>query len=221
MSTVLDTPLAVERRVVLHNISWKTYEQIMEEIGDVSAPRLTYDDGDLEIMSPSPEHEKVNRTIATLVNIAALEIEVEADDLGSTTFKREGLKRGFEPDSCFYVQSESLVRGKDRLDLTVDPPPDLVIEIDITSSSTRKRAIFAKFGVPEVWRYDGRQVEIFSLVSGAYVKAETSSVLPFFTAEVLTRFVAESRTMSRLEWMKSVRDWARLQKKVRSESGEA
>lgn len=212
MSTVLETPIAVEGRVVLHNISWKTYEQIMEEIGDVSAPRLTYDNGELEIMSPSPEHEKINRAIDTLVNIAALEIEVEADALGSTTFKLEILKRGFEPDSCFYVQNEPLVRGKDRFDLTVDPPPDLVIEIDITTSSINKQAIFAHFGVPEVWHYDGRQVEIFNLVNGGYVKSETSSVLPFFTAEVLTRFVADSRTMSRLEWMKSVRDWAREQK---------
>lgn len=215
MATVVDMPLDVEGRVVLHNISWKTYEQIMEEIGDCSAPRLTYDRGELEIMSHSPEHEKVNRTIDTLVTFVAFEMEVEASDLGSTTFKLEVLKLGFEPDSCFYVQNEPLIRGKDRLDLTVDPPPDLVIEIDITTSSINKRKIFAQFGVPEVWRYDGRQVEIFKLVSGAYVTSETSSALPFFAAEVLTRFVAESRTLSRLEWMKSVRDWARQQKQAR------
>jgi len=212
MPTVVDTPLAVAGRVVLHNISWKTYEQIMEDIGDCSAPRLTYDRGELEIMSPTPEHEKVNRTIDKLVSFVAFEMEVEVGDLGSTTFRLEDLERGFEPDSCFYVQNEPLVRGKDRLDLTVDPPPDLVIEIDITTSSIKKRAIFAQFGVPEVWRYDGRQVEILRLVSGAYVKSEASSVLPFFTAEVLTRFVAESRTLSQLEWMKGVRDWARAQK---------
>ena len=187
----------------------------MEDIGDCSAPRLTYDRGELEIMSPSPEHEKVNRTIDKLVSFVAFEMEVETRDLGSTTFRLEDLERGFEPDSCFYVQNEPLIRGKDRLDLTVDPPPDLVIEIDITTSSINKRAIFAQFGVPEVWRYDGRQVEIFKLVSGAYVKSEASSVLPFFTAEVLTKFVAESRTLSRLEWMKRVRDWARAQKEAR------
>jgi Uma2 family endonuclease len=217
MATVVDSPHEVEGRVVLHNISWKTYEQIMVAIGDCSAPRLTYDEGELEIMSPSPEHEEINRAIDKLVSFVAFELEVEARDLGSTTFKLELLKRGFEPDSCFYVQNEPLIRDKDRLDLAVDPPPDLVIEIDITSSSTRKRAIFARFGVPEVWRYDGRQVEIFKLVGSDYIKLETSVVLPFFTAEVLTRFVAESRTLSRLEWMKSVRDWARLQRESRSE----
>jgi Uma2 family endonuclease len=215
MTTVLDPPRLADNSVVLHNISWGTYERLLEELADCSAPRLTYDRGELEIMSPTPEHEKVNRAIDTLVNIAALEIEVEASDLGSTTFRLEDIERGFEPDSCFYVQNEALIRGKNRLDLTVDPPPDLVIEIDITSSSINKRAIFAKFGVPEVWRYDGEQMEILNLVNGAYVKSEVSSVLPFFTAAVLTKFVAESRTLSRLEWMKRVRDWARAQKAAR------
>ena len=212
MAAVLDPPRLADNRIVLHNISWGTYERLLEELADCSAPRLTYDRGELEIMSPTAEHEKVNRTIDRLVSFVAFEMEVEVGDLGSTTFRLEGPNRGFEPDSCFYVQNEPLIRGKDRLDLTVDPPPDLVIEIDITTSSTKKRAILAQFGVPEVWHYDGRQVEILKLVSGAYVKSEASSVLPFFTAEVLTRLVAESRTLSQLEWMKGVRDWARAQK---------
>lgn len=214
MAAVLDPPRLADNRVVLRNISWGTYERLLEELADCSAPRLTYNRGELEIMSPTPEHEDVNRAIDKLVSFVAFELEVETRDLGSTTFRLEDLERGFEPDSCFYVQNEPLIRGKDRLDLTVDPPPDLVIEIDITTSSINKRAIFAQFGVPEVWRYDGRQVEIFRLVSGAYVKSETSSVLPFFTAEVLTRFVAESRALSRLEWMKRVREWARQAKKI-------
>ena len=200
---------------MLHNISWGTYERLLEELADCSAPRLTYDRGELEIMSPTPEHEKVNRAIDKLVSFVAFEMEVETSDLGSTTFRLEDLERGFEPDSCFYVQNEALIRGKDRLDLTVDPPPDLVIEIAITTSSINKRAIFAQFAVPEVWRWDGGQIEILKLVSGGYVRSEVSSVLPFFTAEVLTRFVAESRTLSRLEWMKGVRDWASDQKNAR------
>ena len=212
MTAVLDPPGLADSRIVLHNISWETYERLLGELEDCSAPRLTYDRGELEIMSPTAEHEKINRTIAKLVSFVAFEIRVEVSDLGSTTFRLEDLERGFEPDSCFYVQNEPLIRGKDRLDLAVDPPPDLVIEIDITSSSTNKRAIFAQFGVPEVWRYDGRQLEIFNLISGAYIKSEASSVLPFFTAEILTRFVAESRRLSSVEWMKDVRDWAREQK---------
>lgn len=214
MTAVLDPPRLADSRIVLHNISWGTYERLLEELADCSAPRLTYDRGELEIMSPTPELEKVNRALDTLVNIAALELEVEASDLGSTTFRLEDLERGFEPDSCFYVQNEALIRGKERPDLSIDPPPDLVIEIDITNSSINKRKIFAQFGVPEVWGYADQQVEILKLSGGAYVKAETSSVLPFFTAEVLTRFVAESRVLSRLEWMKGAREWARARKEA-------
>lgn len=215
MATVISPPeTIVENRVVLHDISWETYEHMLEDLADCSAPRLTYDRGELEIMSPTTKHEKVNRTIDKFVSLVAFEFGVEANDLGSTTFRLEGFGRGFEPDSCYYIQNESFIRGKDELDLTVDPPPDLVIEIDITSSSIKKLPIFAQFGVPEVWRYDGHQVEFLKLTRGAYVKSESSSVLPFITAEVLTRFVAESLTLSRLEWMKKVRDWARQIKKT-------
>jgi Uma2 family endonuclease len=215
MTNVLDPPRLADNRVVLHNISWGTYERLLEELADCSAPRLTYDRGELEIMSPTAEHEDVNRAVDKLVSLVALEMEIETRDLGSTTFSLEDFERGFEPDSCFYVQNEALIRGKNRLDLTVDPPPDLVIEIDITSSSINKQAIFAQFRVPELWRYDGARMEILNLVQSAYVKSEVSSVLPFFTAEVLTKFVAESRKLGRLEWMKGVRDWARAQKAAR------
>jgi Uma2 family endonuclease len=212
MTAVLDSTRPTDSKIVLHNISWGTYERLLEELAACGAPRLTYDRGELEIISPTAEHEKLNRTIDRLVSFVAFEMGVEVSSLGSTTFRLEDLEQGFEPDSCFYVQNEPLIRGKDRLDLTVDPPPDLVIEIDITSSSINKRMIFARFGVPEVWRYDGRQLEIFKLIGGAYVKTEASSVLSFFTAEVVTRFLAESRLLSSLEWMKQVRDWARAQK---------
>lgn len=215
MPAIVDPPRLADNRIVLHDISWGTYERLLEELADCSAPRLTYDRGELEIKSPIAEHEDVNRALDKLVSFVAFEMGVETRDLGSTTFRLEDLERGFEPDSCFYVQNELLIRGKNRLDLTVDPPPDLVIEIDITNSSINKRKIFAQFGVPEVWRYDGRQVEIFKLAGRAYVKAEASFVLPFFTAEVLTNFVAKSRTLSRLEWMKRVRDWARALKEAR------
>ena len=140
MTAVLDPPRLADNRIVLHNISWGTYERLLEELADCSAPRLTYDRGELEIMSPTPEHEKVNRTLDQLVSFVAFEMEVETSDLGSTTFRLEDLERGFEPDSCFYVQNEALIPGKDRLDLTVDPPPDLVIEIDITTSSISRPA---------------------------------------------------------------------------------
>ena len=209
MATVLSPPQIVENRVVLHNISWTTYQLLLQELADCAAPRLTYDRGELEIMSPTAKHEDVNEAIKLFVNAVAEEIKLVLRGLGSTTFTREDIERGFEPDSCFYIAHESLIRGKERIDLASDPPPDLVFEVDITSSSIDKLSIFADVGVPEVWRYDGERMEILLLHENTYRQSETSSVLASITAEVLTRFVSESLALNRLEWMERVRAWAR------------
>jgi Uma2 family endonuclease len=198
-----------DQRVILHNISWETYERLLDERGDSSAPRLTYNRGVLEMMSPSPEHEKFNRRIAQLVLAVAEELGIEAEDLGSTTFRREDLERGFEPDSCFYIQNEEQVRGKDRIDLAVDPPPDLVIEIDITSPSFSKLPIYAQIGVPEVWRYDGERMTILVLEGSDYAETTESIVLPPVTSNVLTDFVEKSKSMKRTAWLEEVREWSR------------
>jgi Uma2 family endonuclease len=195
--------------VVLHNIGWNTYEHLLADNENNSAPRCAYDRGELEIMSPSPEHEKFNRRIAQLVLAVAEELNIEAEDLGSTTFRREDLERGFEPDSCFYIQNEEQVRGKDRIDLAVDPPPDLVIEIDITSPSFSKLPIYAQIGVPEVWRYDGKRLAILVLEGSDYAETSGSTALPPVTSNALTDFVEKSKTTRRTVWLKKVRDWAR------------
>ena len=166
-----------EQRVVLRNVSWETYERLLEG-HESSAPRFTYDRGEMEIVSPSPEHEKFNRRIAQLVLAFTEEMDIESEDLGSTTFRREDLARGFEPDSCFYVQNEEQVRGKDRIDLAVEPPPDLVIEVDITSPSINKLPIYAGLGVPEVWRYDGEKLEILRLGNDGYVEVSRAPLYP-------------------------------------------
>jgi Uma2 family endonuclease len=198
-----------EQRVVLHNVGWETYERLLADHEGSSAPRFTYDRGELEIMSPSPEHEKLNRRIAQLVLALTEEMGIEAEDLGSTTFRREDLERGFEPDSCFYVQNEEKVRGKDRIDLTVDPPPDLVIEIDLTSPSINKLPIYAQLGVPEVWRYDGRKLAILVLRDAGYAEVNESVVLPSITGADLTDFVEKSKTTRRTVWLRTVREWVR------------
>jgi Uma2 family endonuclease len=198
-----------EHRIILHNTSWETYERLMKERGESRVPRFAYDRGELEIMSPSAEHEKVNRRIAQLVLAVAEELGIEAEDLGSTTFRREDLERGFEPDSCFYVQNEEQVRGKDRIDLAVDPPPDLVIEIDITSPSFSKLPIYAQIGVPEVWRYDGERMTILVLEYSDYAERTESIVLPPVTSNILTDLVEKSKTTSRTVWLKRVREWSR------------
>jgi Uma2 family endonuclease len=202
------TEIAPDTQIVLSNVSWATYEKLLEDLADCSAPRLTYDRGRLEIMSPTPEHERLNRRINLIVEIIAAELEVRVDVLGSSTFKRQELARGFEPDSCFYVANAPAVRGKKRIDLASDPPPDLVIEIDITSSSIPKMPIFARLKVPEVWRYDGRSLRMSKLVGDDYVAIDGSLAFPILTPKVLEDFLAESQ-----EWedhprlVRFIREW--------------
>jgi Uma2 family endonuclease len=202
--------VSADPRVVLWNVSWETYERLLADLADSSAPRLTYDRGVLEIMSPTPEHERLNRTIHLIVEIVAAELNMRVQLLGSTTFKREDRDRGFEPDSCFYVANAERIRGKKRIDLSMDPPPDLVIEIDVTSSSVPKLPIFADFGVLEVWRYDGKSLRILNLREGGYVASETSLAFPILTARALEDFLVKSQ-----EWedhprfVRAIQDWVR------------
>jgi Uma2 family endonuclease len=160
-------------------------------------------------MSPSAEHEKAKDTTALLVNVWAEENELDIMGFGSTTFRREDLARGFEPDACFYIQSVDLIRGKTDLSLDVDPPPDLVIEIDITSSSLNKLAIFGQLGVPEVWRYDGERLYIFRFDGREYTEQTSSSSLPGVTAEAVSSLLEDSQRMRRPDWLKRVRSLAR------------
>lgn len=119
-------------RVVLQNISWQQFENLLKDLGDHRAARLAYDQGTLEIMTPLPEHEYYKEVIGIAVQDIALELELDYESLGSTTWKRESRLAGVEPDNCFYFQNEALIRGKLEFDLTQDPPPDLALEIDLT-----------------------------------------------------------------------------------------
>ena len=151
------------QQVILHGISWETYERLVSDCQDSHAAHLSYDRGVLEIMVLSFQHETINRTLAHLVSLVAEELQIDTVHAGSTTFKRQDIARGFEPDSCFYIQHEGLISGKTEIDLSRDPPPDLVIEIDISSSSLNKFPVYAHMGVPEVWRYDGHAGVLFCL----------------------------------------------------------
>lgn len=213
MPAPLSPPDVHESRVVLSNIRWETYESLLTDLESCSSPRVTYDRGWLEIEKLSFKHELFNGAVNSIVNVLAEEFDIDSRGLGSTTFRREDLQRGFEPDSCFYFHNEPLIRRKERLDLTVDPPPDLVVEVDIPRPSLDKFSIFAQLGVPEVWRYDGAALRIFHLEGDSYVERQESGVLPFVTSEVLTDFLADSLTVSRLEWLPKVRGWAREQQK--------
>ncbi len=208
MTTMVSAP---EARVVLHDVSWSLYEQILAEHDEKSSPRFTYDRGELEIFVLSYEHEGLNRLINDLVAVLGLEWNVEYCNAGSTTFKREDLERGFEPDSCFYVQRAAQIAGKKRLDLTIDPPPDLVVEIDVTHSSLDKLALFAAVGVPEVWRYDGQRLRVLGLAGERYVELERSRALPLLRSAHLVELLEASQQMPRTAWLRRVRTWAQMQ----------
>ena len=206
MATVVSQ---AEQRVVLYDVSWATYEHLLADHLDSSSPRFTYDGGTLEIMSPSNEHEEINRNIGSLIDMVVIEWGINLRPLGSTTFKREDLKRGFEPDTCFYFQNAKWIRGKDEIDLHIDPPPDLVIEIDITSGSINKLPIYATLGIPEIWRYTGKRLVILALANDGYHEVEESLALPGLTGAIIVRFIEDSLTLKRPAWMKRIREWAR------------
>ena len=197
------------QHLILHGVSWETYERLVDDFQESHAAHFAYDRGVLEIMVLSAEHERPNRTIALLVEEVALEMGIDVDNVGSHTFMREDLARGFEPDTCFYIQNADRVSGKARIDLAVDPPPDLVIEIDIAHPSLDKLPLYAAAGVPEVWRYADNGVTIYRLAGDAYHRQEESLVLPGLTSQLLSQFMQDSTTMKRTAWVRRVREWAR------------
>jgi Uma2 family endonuclease len=209
MATVVNPPEHTVQKVILQGVSWETYERLLADFEESHAAHFTYDRGVLEIMVLSTEHERLNRTIALLIEMVAAEIGIDVDNVGSNTLKREDLARGFEPDTCFYIQNAERVSGKARIDLMVDPPPDLVVAIDITHPSLDKLPIYAAVGVPEVWRYDGKALTIYTLEGESYRVPEESMSLPGVTSVQLSRFIEDSKTMKRTAWLQSIRDWAR------------
>lgn len=194
--------------VILHDVSWETYERLLEEHGEHAGTRFTYDEGTLQIMIISFEHDGHNRLFSSLVEIVLEELQIDCVPAGSTTFKRKDIKRGFEPDSCFYIRNPEAIRGKKRINLSSDPPPDLIIEIDVTHGSLDRLPVFAAVGVYEVWRYENKAVRIYQLNNQAYTESESSGLLPGVTAAALTQFAIESQSMMSFEWRRKVRAWA-------------
>src|SRR5436190_21291139 len=180
MSTVHAAP---SNSLVLHGIEWRTYSRLLRLFNERRSIRLTYDRGDLEIMTLSPEHENLNLLLNHLVVAAAEELGLEIASYGSMTMRRRGRRRGLEADQCYWIANEARMRGRDRIDLRTDPPPDLVIEVDVSRSSLDRMAIYAALGVPEVWRLDAQGFSIQLLgANGEYAAASSSISFPVVTA---------------------------------------
>jgi Uma2 family endonuclease len=197
-----------EESVIIDGVSWTTYECLLADFGDSRAARVAYDQGTLEIMTPSYQHERLKSLLTTLFEAMATGLDLDFENAGSTTFKREDTGHGFEPDACFYVQQVAAVRGKHRLDLATDPPPDLVVEVDITHPSLGKLPIYAAVGVIEVWRCDGYQVFMHRLIDGQYELVETSAVLSMVNNADINRLLELREEMTRAEWIRHIQAWA-------------
>ncbi|WGV23836.1 Uma2 family endonuclease [Halotia branconii] len=207
MTATLLTP--PDEIIHLSGISWQTYETLLTELSDRRL-RLTYNRATLEIMTPSPEHERFKKVAGRFVETIAEELDISIEPLGSTTFKHPGVS-GAEPDECFYIRNIALVRGKKRLDLTQDPAPDLVIEIDVTSSSNNRLQVYADLGVAEVWIYNGESLVIQQLQNDTYITSQTSQFFVNLPIPEIARFLQQAPTMDYLELVKAFRNWVRSQ----------
>lgn len=155
-------------------------------------------------MSPHAGHEEINRTLAAIVEIAFEEMGSDYRNVGSTTFKKKEQERGFEPDSSFYIQSVNQIRGKTRLDMSIDPPPDLLIEVDLTNDSLNKFPLYATLGVPEVWRFKGG-LEIWLFNQGSYGRQASSHAIPILNEKLVSELVESSLITERPVWLRQTR----------------
>lgn len=205
------TPPTTGSHLVLNDISWEIYEKLLEVFAEHPALRMTYYKGTLELMTPLPEHETYGWTIGRLVAALSEELGLEIRGLKSTTWRSKPKTAGKEADECFYIQNEALVRGKLTIDLTVDPPPDLAIEIDITHSSIDKMAVYAELKVPEVWRWQKGKITLNILSDTGYVESEISLAFGSFPIKELARFMQLDPQKGENARLQEFRQWVRQQ----------
>jgi Uma2 family endonuclease len=198
-------------RYVFRAVDWQTYRAIMDAIGERHV-RAAYDGENLEIMTTSRQHDRCSRILYRLIIALTEELDVPISSAGPTTLDREEVERGIEPDECFYLTNEPRVREKDNLDLSVDPPPDLAVEIDVSRSSLNRLAIYARLGIPEVWRFDGQEVRVYLRTeTGDYVESSHSRHFPFFPIPEFTTFLNRRTESDENKLVRSFRAWVREQ----------
>jgi Uma2 family endonuclease len=178
--------------VVLHHVTWQTYQALLADMGEHRSTRLAYDRGTLEIKMPSKLHELINRLLERIITTLTEELGMSVLSLGSTTFDFEDVEKGVEPDSCFYIQNADRVNPEDNAP-PQDFPPDLVVEVDITSSSRSRLNIYKSMGVPEIWRYSRQGLAILQLHQEEYVECEYSSTFEQLSVEILQQFLERGK----------------------------
>ena len=198
-----------ESRFVIHCLDWKGYEQLLKVFGD-GGPRMSYLDGVLELMSPGPIHEQNSEILGRMVTILTVELNLPAKAQGSTTFRKRRKKGGLEPDRCFYLGSVGLLRGKDLEKLKPLPPPDLAIEVEITSPLLKRLEIYARLGVPEIWRHNRDGLTILWLgADGQYAPAAQSRAFPFLPMDGFRQQLAAYDPDAETTWTRAYWTWVR------------
>jgi Uma2 family endonuclease len=204
-------PTPSEARLVFADVPWDDYEAMLRIVGERRI-RVTYDDGTMEVSMPSQRHEQAAQLLGLFVTRLAEELETPYEPLGMTTWKLPGAAKGLEADQCYYIQHHAVVREKEVLDLEIDPPPDLAVEVDITTSSMDRMEIYAELGVPEVWRYDGSTLRIYQLqASGQCLTYESSGSFPNVRPADVERFLELGRTTDKIHWARELREWMRAE----------
>lgn len=202
------TVLRGERRIVLSGISWELYEQLRENEANWRI-RMAYDQGRLELMSPSEDHEAIKELLGELIKAFTEELGIARRSLGSTTWKRRELDKGLEPDACFYILNHERIRRRRPIDLAIDPPPDLAVETEVSRSVVPRLRIYAALGVPEIWRWSKRGLTAYSLGDGKYVEREYSLNLPMLRVKDLEPFIDFELAADETAWIRKFRAWVR------------
>ena len=197
--------------VIQHGVSWNDYEELLRAIGKAPGLHISFDEGTLQIKSPSSKHEYLSKLIERLVDRISIRQRIKVLFYGSATLKKQSEQKGAEPDACFYVQTADAVGKKDQIDFNIDPPPDVVLEIDIHHESISKLPIYAAFGISELWRYDGESLIIYHLRNGQYELADTSLALPILTSAVLTEFLARGPKEDQYDIVLAFEEWLKGQ----------
>jgi len=201
--------LPAEQHVVLSPVSWATYKAIGDLLQDHNV-RLNYSRGALEIMTVSPRHERYKHLLVLLIAVLAEELDIDVAGFGSMTFQREVLDRGMEPDECYWIAHEAAVRGRRVIDLASDPPPDLVLEIEVSRNLVARLPILAAFRVPEVWRCREGTLQMLLLqADGQYAAAERSLAFPFLPLADFARFLNPDAAESETKLLRAFRAWVR------------
>ncbi|MGI8933635.1 MAG: Uma2 family endonuclease [Phormidesmis sp.] len=196
------------QRVDLEGIGWSEFEAILVELGESRSTRIAYNNNTLTIVAPLFRHEKSKVALGDIVKALLDEQNIDYDSSASTTLKRQDLDKGVEPDDSFYIQNYERVLNKDRIDLTVDPPPDLAIEVDLTSKTQAN--LYAALGVPELWRYDQDCLRIDILQAGRYVQVEESPTFPGWPiVELADKYVARAREVGQGRAVRELRQQVR------------